>query len=98
MARLSTHVLDAGSGGGRAGTVVTVHDADGALVGEGTTDGDGRITALADGIARGRYRITWRTGGRFLEAVSVVVAIDEDRNHHVPLLVSDASAVTYLGA
>lgn len=97
-ASLSTHVLDAAGGGGRPGLAVSVHDERGELVGEATTDEAGRVAALAMGLAPGRYRISWRTGGAFLAAVAVTVELAADRHYHVPLLASGASAVTYLGA
>lgn len=98
MVTLSTHVLDAAGGGGRPGLAVTVHDDDGALVGQATTDDAGRVASLAGGMVPGRYRISWQTSGSFLSAVTVTVVLAEDRHYHVPLLASDASAVTYLGA
>ncbi|MDQ2728481.1 MAG: hydroxyisourate hydrolase [Actinomycetota bacterium] len=97
-ASLSTHVLDAAGGGGRPGLAVSVHDESGELMGQATTDDEGRVASLAIGLAPGRYRISWRTGGAFLTAVAVTVELGGDRHYHVPLLASGASAVTYLGA
>lgn len=98
MASLSTHVIDAAWGGGRREVVVSVDDANGVRVGEGVTDAEGRVGGLATDLRTGSYCISWKTGGSFLQAVSVTAELGEDRHYHVPLLVSDVSAVTYLGA
>jgi 5-hydroxyisourate hydrolase len=99
---LSTHVLDAAAGGPRAGVAVTVHAVtgpppDGPPVASAVTDADGRIPSLATDLVPGSYRIEWSTAGAFVSAVAVTVELSEDRHYHVPLLVSPASAVTYLG-
>jgi 5-hydroxyisourate hydrolase len=98
MASLSTHVLDAAAGGPWPGVLVTVHDEAGQLVASATTGADGRASPLAADLPLARYRINWETGGKFLAAVSVTVALTEERHYHVPLLASPASAVAYLGA
>jgi 5-hydroxyisourate hydrolase len=97
MPSLSTHVLDSAAGGPRPGVVVSVTDATGAAVASGLTDADGRTGHLGVSLPAGSYRITWRTGGGFLEEVAVTVRLTEDRHYHVPLLASPVSAVAYLG-
>lgn len=94
---LSTHVIDAARGGGRPAVPVVVHDDRGAPVGEGITDTEGRIAGLAVELPTGSYRISWQAGGGFLSTISATVELDEQRHYHVPLLVSDVSAVAYLG-
>lgn len=95
-ASLSTHILDAAGGGARPGVAVEVRDGSGILVGSGVTDEQGRVGELASGLSAGSYRISWRTGGHFLEDVAVTVKL-VDGHHHVPLLATGASAVVYLG-
>lgn len=97
MASLSTHVLDSAAGGPRAGVAVTVTDGAGRVVGRGLTGADGRIPALAEALAGGTYELAWDTGGSFVAAVSVRLELTEDRHYHVPLLVSEVAATTYLG-
>ena len=98
MISLSTHVLDAAAGGGIAGLEVLVHDGEGAVVASGVTGSDGRIGELAASLEPGTYRIEWRPGGSFVQAVATTVVLGEDRHYHVPLLSSPACAVVYLGA
>jgi 5-hydroxyisourate hydrolase len=99
MTSVSTHVLDTAGGGARSGVAVRLTDAAGAVVGDGTTDADGRIAPLAADLAPGAYTLTFDAPGGpgFLQSVAVTVALDEDRHYHVPLLASAWSAVTYLG-
>ncbi len=97
MITLSTHVLDADAGLALVGVRVTVTDQVGEVVGSGATGPDGRIAALASGLAPGSYRIDWEAGGHFLRAVAATVELIADRHYHVPLLASGSSAVVYLG-
>lgn len=77
---------------------MSVRDAAGLVVGGGISADDGRVAALAAGLATGSYRISWETGGSFLSSISATVELSEDRHYHIPLLVSDVTAITYLGA
>jgi 5-hydroxyisourate hydrolase len=97
MPSLSTHVIDAAGGGACRDVEVKVSDAQGAIVAAALTDADGRIASLAPDLGAGLYSITWATKGSFLLGVAVTVDLAEERHYHVPLLVSAASAVTYLG-
>jgi len=97
MASVSTHVLDGAAGGPRVGLAVTLADAEGAVLARGRTDERGRVEDLATGLAPGRYRLTWATGAPFLAEVAATVDLAEERHYHVPLLLSGASAVVYLG-
>ena len=106
MTSLSTHVLDAVTGTPSAGMSVVLADADGTLVASGTTDDDGRAR-LAEELAPGTYRLTFRTGPWFAAAgretfypeVVVAFSVGADRAHlHVPLLLSPFAYSTYRGS
>ena len=109
---ITTHVLDTSRGGAAAGMAVLleVREATGwRLVGQGTTDANGRVTTLtADGpIAPGTYRLTFETGAYhraagiaapFFPATQVVFAVSaENAHYHVPLLLSPFGYSTYRG-
>ncbi|MBO0729088.1 MAG: hydroxyisourate hydrolase [Acidimicrobiaceae bacterium] len=98
MASLSTHVLDAAAGGPHRPVHVEVHDTTGTRVGEGRTDESGRIESLAESLAPGSYRITWRLEGAFVVALSATVVLAGEGRCHVPVLASDGLAAVYLGA
>jgi 5-hydroxyisourate hydrolase len=109
---LSTHVLDTARGRPAAGVPVTVEARSGdgwRLVGDGVTDGDGRVPGLVpDGaLAAGEHRLTFATGAWFaaegLEGfypqVTVVCRIDDPAAHyHVPVLLSPYGYGTYRGS
>jgi 5-hydroxyisourate hydrolase len=99
MVSLSTHVLDGAAGGPRVGVPATLETLDGVVVASGRTDAMGRIAALAPDVGPGLYRLRWTLGDTegFLQEVAVVVHLGQERHYHVPLLASDASAVSYLG-
>jgi 5-hydroxyisourate hydrolase len=71
-------------------------------VGEGVTDGNGRIGALGAGLASGVYRLVFATGdagNTFYPEVHLIVDIDGDEEHyHVPLLLSPYGFTTYRGS
>jgi 5-hydroxyisourate hydrolase len=99
---VSTHVLDLGSGIPAAGIAVRL-EKDGRVIGEGVTDGNGRIMALAAGsLDAGVYRIVFDTaahGNVFYPEVSISFVIDEASDHyHVPLLLSGHGYTTYRGS
>jgi 5-hydroxyisourate hydrolase len=97
MATLSTHVLDTASGRPASGVAVSL-ERDGAVVGRGTTDGDGRIGALASSLAPGRYRLVFEFAGRFFQRVALDIEIGTDAKYHVPVLVSPFGLTTYRGS
>jgi 5-hydroxyisourate hydrolase len=80
------------------------------LVGEGTTDGDGRIRRLlAENLTAGVYRLVFDLAGSiapaeggtpsFFKSLSVDLHVsDTSRNHHVPLLLAPYSLTTYRGS
>lgn len=102
---LSTHVLDTGTGKPAAGVSVSVYRGDD-LIGSGTTDADGRIKELAAGaLAEGTHRIVFEVGGYFAKGeapffkqVALDVQLAASGHHHVPLLVSRHSLVSYRGS
>ena len=109
MSTLSTHVLDAASGTPAVGVRVTLASLDGACreLGSGSTDADGRLSGLApDGLAPGRYRLTFDTGGYhrrtgqegFFPEVVVCFQVGAERHYHVPLLLSPYAYSTYRGS
>lgn len=112
MSAITTHVLDTARGVPAAGVPVHLeHWQDGGwrMVGQGTTDADGRCRTLLPAGAPpelGRYRLTFDTAPYFtargLRAFfpEVVIAFDvaEATHHHVPLLLSPFGYSTYRGS
>jgi 5-hydroxyisourate hydrolase len=101
---ISTHVLDATTGRPAAGVAVRLSGLDGAPIGEGHTDPDGRCALAPYDLEPGTYELTFDTGGYFRERTffpSVTVAftvVDGGAHHHVPLLLSPWSYTTYKGS
>ena len=97
---LSTHVLDTGAGKPATGVVVELLVAgDGfeKLLASGTTDGDGRITPLADALEPGRYLLVFHPPSPFFTRVELEVEL-ADGHYHVPLIVSPYGCATYRGS
>jgi 5-hydroxyisourate hydrolase len=94
-ATLSTHVLDTGHGLPAAGVRVELYR-DAELVAGAETDGDGRISALAE-VEPGTYRLVFAPPSPYFRRVELEVELAEG-HHHVPLLVSSYSCVTYRGS
>jgi 5-hydroxyisourate hydrolase len=95
-ASLSTHVLDVERGRPAAGVRVELYRAE-EQVGAAETDSDGRIAELATTLEPGTYRLVFAPPSPFFRRVELEVAL-EDGHHHVPLLVSSYSCVTYRGS
>jgi 5-hydroxyisourate hydrolase len=93
---LSTHVLDTERGRPAAGVRVELLAADGSLVGEGTTDDDGRIRELGAGDP-GAYRLVFHPPSPFFRRVELEVLLG-DGHVHVPLLVSSYACASYRGS
>ncbi len=93
---LSTHVLDTERGRPAAGVRVELYDATGSLVGEGTTDADGRIGGLGD-TSPGLYRLVFHPPSPFFRKVELEVELDAG-HHHVPLLISSYACASYRGS
>ncbi|CDO10072.1 hydroxyisourate hydrolase [Mycolicibacterium cosmeticum] len=105
MTHLSTHVLDAVSGRPAAGITVTLTDRGGAVLASAATDDDGRVAALADGLAPGVYRLTFDTGSYFTttptfypEVTITFEVTGGSGKYHVPLLLSPFAYSTYRGS
>ncbi|MEH3155623.1 MAG: hydroxyisourate hydrolase [Gordonia paraffinivorans] len=107
MASVSTHVLDAVAGKPAVGMAVTLTGEDGTEIAGGTTDDDGRIGPLAEGLATGIHRIRFDTGAWFTDQgvesfyPEVVIAFritDAEGHHHVPILLSPFAFSTYRGS
>jgi 5-hydroxyisourate hydrolase len=93
---LSTHVLDTERGRPAAGVRVELFNADGDLVGDGVTDGDGRIGELGE-AGPGTYRIVFYPPSPFFRRVDLEVELAEG-HHHVPLLISSYGCASYRGS
>lgn len=105
MSGLSTHVLDTVNGEPASGVVVRL-EFEGAEVGRGVTDADGRISDFGRAtLTAGVYRLVFETGGylggedAFFPEVVVTFRADGQRpRYHVPLLLSSYSYSTYRGS
>jgi 5-hydroxyisourate hydrolase len=111
MSAITTHVLDTAQGRPAVGVLVRLEQvvgADGAVLAAGTTDEDGRVTALGpDRVRPGTYRLVLNTAGYFARtgqpcffpevSLSFVVA-DPEQHHHVPVLLSPFAYSTYRGS
>ena len=93
---LSTHVLDTGAGKPASGVRVELCRGSDVLD-SGTTDGDGRIAQLADGLDPGRYAIVFWPPSPYFTRVELEVELAEG-HHHVPLLVSPYGCASYRGS
>ncbi len=109
MSAVTTHVLDAGSGGPATGMAVRLERLDGEVLARGTTDDDGRVPDLGpDRVEVGAYRLVFDTAGwsartgtpAFFtpEVVLTFTVTDPVRHHHVPLLLSPFACTTYRGS
>ena len=93
---LSTHVLDTGAGRPAAGVRVELIRGD-ERVADATTNEDGRVRALADGLEAGPYRLVFHPPSPFFRRVELEIAL-EDGHYHVPLLVSPYGCASYRGS
>lgn len=113
MSAITTHVLDTASGRPAAGVAVGLEIQQGEswnFLGEGKTDGDGRLRNLLPpdyALKPGIYRITFETGSyfsglgleTFFPSASIVFSVEDPSQHfHVPLLVSPFGYSTYRGS
>jgi len=93
---VSTHVLDTERGLQAAGIRVELFNVDGDLIGDGVTDGDGRIRELAES-APGTYRIVFHPASPFFKRIELEIELGEG-HHHVPLLISSYACASYRGS
>lgn len=109
--RITTHVLDAGTGRPAADVAVELHARDGdawSPIAAERTDADGRISRLGpDELPPGEYRLRFDTGAYFAargvdtfypEVVLTVLVADDGRHVHAPLLLSPFAYSTYRGS
>jgi 5-hydroxyisourate hydrolase len=102
---ITTHVLDVAQGKPAAGIPVRleIREQQGwTLLGEGSTDAEGRLRTLVKGALRaGTYRLTFETRSRsaFFPEVSILFEVkDPSAHYHVPLLLSPFGYSTYRGS
>jgi 5-hydroxyisourate hydrolase len=108
MGTLSTHVLDTSLGEPAAGISVVLETVAGEAIGDGITDGDGRIGSIGpDRLEAGDYRLRFAAGGYFAarggdgvhpEVVVVFTVADADQHYHVPVLLNPFGYSTYRGS
>ena len=108
MSAITTHVLDTSLGKPAEGIRVKLQY-EGAVVGSGVTDADGRVRELvAEGtpLEQGVYRLTFSVGAYFEETgrdafypeIVVNFRISGSGHYHVPLLLSPFGYSTYRGS
>jgi 5-hydroxyisourate hydrolase len=105
MSTLSTHVLDTSLGKPAAGIRVTLLRGD-QVLGEATTDADGRAKDLTKTLEPGDYRLRFevepwfRKSGRegFYKSITIDFVVRADEHYHVPLLLSPFGYSTYRGS
>jgi 5-hydroxyisourate hydrolase len=106
MSTLSTHVLDTSLGTPAAGIRIALLRGE-QVVGEGTTDADGRAKDFTKQLVPGDYRLRFdvepyfRKSGReaFYKSIAIDFVVFEGSHHyHVPLLLSPFGYSTYRGS
>jgi 5-hydroxyisourate hydrolase len=106
MSTLSTHVLDTSLGKPAAGIRVTLFRGE-QVIGEATTDADGRAKGFAKALDPGDYRLRFEVesyfgkSGReaFYRTITIEFAVRSAAEHdHVPLLLSPFGYSTYRGS
>ena len=101
---ITTHVLDTAQGRPASGIPVRLEIRDAqswTLVGQGTTDADGRLQNLGAQKKAGTYRLIFDTRSRsaFFPEITVQFEItDASAHYHVPLLLSPFGYSTYRGS
>ena len=108
MGTLSTHVLDTSLGKPAAGITVVLETVDAQAIGDGITDGDGRIGSIGpERLETGDYRLRFASGGYFAakgveafypEVVVVFTIADAYQHYHVPVLLNPFGYSTYRGS
>lgn len=108
MGTLSTHVLDTSLGKPAAGVTVVLESVAGEALGDGITDGDGRVGSIGpERLETGDYRLRFASGGYFAaqgveafypEVVVVFTIGDAAQHYHVPVLLNPFGYSTYRGS
>ena len=108
MGTLSTHVLDTSLGKPAPGITVVLESGGGEALGDGITDGDGRVGSIGpERLGAGDYRLRFASGGYFAargveafypEVVVVFTIADADQHYHVPVLLNPFGYSTYRGS
>ncbi len=106
MPHLTTHVLDAATGTPATGVAVTLLAADGTVVGQATTDDDGRAALGPDRLPEGEHTLRFATGAYFAASgtetfyptAAVTFTVSGPQHLHVPLLLSPFAYSTYRGS
>ena len=108
MGTLSTHVLDTSLGKPAAGVTVVLESVAGEALGDGITDGDGRVGSIGPvRLESGDYRLRFASGGYFAaqgveafypEVVVVFTIADAAQHYHVPVLLNPFGYSTYRGS
>ena len=108
MGTLSTHVLDTSLGSPAAGITVVLETVAGQAIGDGITDGDGRVGSIGpERLDAGDYRLRFASGPYFAgrgvdafypEVVVVFTVADADQHYHVPVLLNPFGYSTYRGS
>ena len=108
MGTLSTHVLDTSLGRPAAGITVVLETVAAEAIGDGITDGDGRLGSIGpERLEAGDYRLRFASGGYFAaqgvaafypEVVVVFTIADADQHYHVPVLLNPFGYSTYRGS
>ena len=112
MSSITTHILDTSAGKPAAGVSVLLEnksDSDWKIIGNGTTNNDGRISNLITSEKKttpGIYRLTFETGSYFKSRnikcfypnVIIEFEITDESHYHVPLLMNPFGYSTYRGS
>jgi 5-hydroxyisourate hydrolase len=108
MGTLSTHVLDTSLGSPAPGITVVLETVAGQPIGDGITDGDGRVGSIGpERLETGDYRLRFASGPYFAgrgvdafypEVVVVFTIADADQHYHVPVLLNPFGFSTYRGS
>jgi 5-hydroxyisourate hydrolase len=113
MSAITTHILDISRGRPAGGVAVTLElqsEQSWQVLGQGTTDADGRLKDLLPEnftFAAGVYRLTFATGAYFAaqsvesfypQVVINFIVHDAAEHYHVPLLLSPFGYSTYRGS
>lgn len=112
MGKLTTHVLDTGTGKPAAGLRIELYR-DGTRLRDVVTNEDGRVDAPlleGDDFALGEYELVFHVGAyldstdqalpdpKFLDIIPLRFGIAEETHYHVPLLLSAFGYSTYRGS